>query len=99
LLDWLLPTPQAFGARFAGRANTGEFLMTSTQLEQDFDKLSASVTQACELIDKLRSQRNDLLAIVKLLIPDVPHKPEPHAPGYCALCKAMQILEQIGNQS
>ncbi len=67
--------------------------MTS-QLEQDFDKLSASVTTACELIDKLRAQRKDLLTIIQLLVPSVKHN---HVDD-CAFCKAQQILEQIGNQ-
>lgn len=72
--------------------------MTSTQLGQDFDKLSESVMKACQLIDKLRLQRNNLLATVKLLIPHVSHQPEPHISSRCALCQAQQILEQIGNQ-
>jgi len=45
--------------RSYSRSRRGKAQMT-TQLEQNFDKLSASVTQACELIDQLRAERDAL---------------------------------------
>ena len=44
----------------------------TSQLEQDFDKLSASVTTACELIDHLRAERDQLRHALQALYDAIP---------------------------